>query len=115
MTNEKDVHDRYYSEVGTFIDLVCQRNVSFAKIVLVATKADGKHGQPSNEVLALILQRAKSHISYIVGPDSEPFVALFDEILVTSSKDVSSAKGQDMLNKLHKVLAAMVTKVKPLS
>ena len=115
MTNEKDVHDRYYSEVGTFIDLVCQRNVSFAKTILVATKADGKRGQPSNEVLALILQRAKSHISYIVGSDSEPFVALFDEILVTSSKDVSSAKGQDMLNKLHKVLAAMVTKVKPLS
>ena len=115
MTNLQEVEDRYYHEVGTFIDLVCQREMSCAKIILVATKADGEQPQLPSDVLASILQRTKDQISYIFGQDSEPVVHLFDQILITSSKDASSANGQALLRHLHKVIAAMVIKVNPMS
>ena len=115
MKTPGEVEKYYYREVGTFIDLVCQREMSCAKIILVATKADGEQSQPSSEVVASILQRTKDHISYLFGPDSEPVVDLFDQIVITSSKDASSANGQDMLRQLHKVITAMVTKVNPMS
>ena len=104
-----------------------------AKIILVATKADGELSlwlpswiplwlsswlptwltlplQPRPDVLASILRKAKNHLSYLFGPDSEPVVFLFDEIMVTSSKIAS----RDQLHQLHTVIEAMVRGVKPL-
>ena len=115
MKTPGEVEKYYYREVGTFIDLVCQREMSCAKTILVATKADGEQSQPSSEVVASILQRTKDHISYLFGPDSESVVHLFDQILMTSSKEASSANGRALLRQLHKVLAAMITQVKPMS
>ena len=102
MKNPKEVEKYYYREVGTFIDLVCQREMSCAKIVLVATKADKEQLEPSSDVLTSILQRTKDHISYIFGPDSEPVVHLFDEILSTSSKIRSN------LTKFSKILSFFI-------
>ena len=114
MTNLQEVEKHYYCEVGTFIDLVCQRKMSCAKIILVATKADGEQSQPSCDVLSAILQRTKDHISYLFGPASDPVCFLFDEVLITtSSKSVS----RNQLCYLQRVLGTMVKDpmVKPLS
>ena len=134
MTSLQEVEKHYYRDVGTFIDLVCQRDMSCTKIILVSTKADGELSswlpswipvwltswlpdwltlplQPCPDVLASIIQKAKNHLSYLSYPDVQPEVFLFDKILVTSSKLAS----RDQLRMLHTVIEAMVKKVRPLS
>ena len=78
MTKLQEVQDRYYHEVGTFIDLVCQRKISCTKIILVGTKADEGKTQPTADILDAVLERVKGHLSYIFSPDSPPVVVLFD-------------------------------------
>ena len=134
MKSLQEVEKHYYRDVGTFIDLVCQRDMSCTKIILVSTKADGELSswlpswipvwltswlpdwltlplQPCPDVLASIIQKAKNHLSYLSYPDVQPEVFLFDKILVTSSKLAS----RDQLHLLHTVIEAMVKKVRPLS
>ena len=113
MTSPQEVEKDFYHEVGTFIDLVCQRQMSCAKIILVATKADGELSlpqQPHPDVLASIIEKARNHLSYLYGRDSELAVHLFNEVLVTSSKIAS----REQLYRLHTVIEAMVREVKPL-
>ena len=113
MASPQEVEDHYYREVGTFIDLVCQRQIqmSCAKIILVATKADGELSLPLQpDVLASIIEKARNHLSYLYSLRLEPVVFLFHEVLVTSSKIAS----RDQLYSLHTVIEAMVRGVKPL-
>ena len=117
MKNTQEVEKFYYREVGTFIDLVCQRDLSCAKIILVATKVDGRPWLPSwlqqthSKTFAAILQKTKDHISYLCMPQSpQTPVILFDEVLATSAKNVSTK----WLGYLHRVVTAMVTGVSSL-
>ena len=117
MKTPLEVEKYYYREVGTFIDLVCQREMSCAKIILVATKVDRSSWlpwlhQPHGRTFSAILQRTKDHISYLKLPRNPqtPVIFLFDEVLATSAQSVS----QEQIGFFHKVVSAMVTGVKPL-
>ena len=111
MRSAQEIEEHYYREVGTFVDLVGQREISCAKIILIATKVDGLQ-PPENKWFQSILQRTKDHISYLQMPcgSQAPVIFLFDEVLTTSAKDVT----KKWLRHLHMVVTAMVTRVRPL-
>ena len=103
LNSMEDTESKYYSQVGTYIDLLCQRQNQGLKIVLVATKVDHETDEEKNKLFSAVLQRAKGHISDLKLQDP---IFLVDEILQTSSKEVTSQAMMELYRKVATMMAS---------
>ena len=93
--------DEYFSQIGTFVDLVSQTSSKSGmklKIALVATKCD--NSEESSESQAQLLEITKNHLKKLLKELSSK-VFLLNEVIMTSSKEVT----RKLMEDLHKKVA----------
>ena len=113
-----DLQDAYFGRIGTFVDLVCQTTKMTGirpKLALVATKME--MSALSEDSFERILQMTKDHLAYI---SSQSSVFLVDEVLKTSSAEVTHADLKEFHRKLvtlcsHESLRFKPVEIRPLS
>ena len=116
--NSGDLDKHYFSSVGTYIDLIWQTTAKASvqpKVALVATKIELSN--PTEENFRKFLQLTKSHVASI---QSENTVLLLDEILKTSSAEVTKEALRTFHRKVstlsfHSTLRTRPQELRPLS
>ena len=98
-----DSEAKFYSQVGTYIDLLCQKENKGLKVALVATKVDQEADEDKKKQFSAILQRAKGHISHLQMEDP---VYLVDEVLRTSAKELSTESMMELYRKMATLMAS---------
>ena len=117
LLSRDDLQDAYFRHVGTFVDLVCQTTKMAGirpKLALVATKME--MSGISEDCFGRILQITKDHLAYT----SKSTVFLVDQVLRTSSAEVTLADLKEFHRKLvalcsHQSLRFKPVGIRPLS
>ena len=95
--------NKFYSQVGTYIDLLCQKENKGLKVALVATKVDQEADEDKKKQFSAILQRAKDHISHL---QMEHPVYLVNEVLRTSAKELTRDSMMELYRKMATLMAS---------
>ena len=99
--NSGKIRNHYYSSIGTYVDLIWQTTTKEKiqpKIALVATKVEVS--RPLEENFTNVLDFAKFHVGSIL---SENGILLLDEVLKTSSAEVT----EEALRGFHRKVATL--------
>ena len=95
------IRNYYYSSIGTYVDLIWQTTTKEKiqpKIALVATKVE--ISRPLEENFTSVLDFTKDHVASIL---SETGILLLDEVLKTSSAEVT----EEALRSFHRKVATL--------
>ena len=116
--NSGKIGNHYYSSIGTYVDLIWQTTTKEKiqpKIALVATKVEVS--KPLEEHFKFVLDLTKVHVASVL---SETGILLLDEVLKTSSAEVTEKALRDFHRKVatlcfHNSLRVKPNEVRPLS